>query len=277
MASAFDEDAQSWEALARYDALWAVLSADEFHHDELTPASEERFWRSGDQHVEHVLAILRNEIDRTFTPAVTLDFGCGVGRNLVPLARCSERAVGLDISPTMVERCRARLAESEVANAEALVIGRRIDPELARSLGPVDFVHSVLVFQHIVATEGLGLFDQLLDLLAPGGLGFVQFQGRNPGGELARALGEARHRHGWFNALAQRSRIPLFKDVVMLYEYDMVDLLGHLASHQISNVVVERTEEGVDGYGIRLYFAKSAAAEAEFAEAGRPMTVRIRP
>jgi SAM-dependent methyltransferase len=277
LASAFEEDAGSWETLARSDPLWAVLSADEYRHDRLTPASEERFWSSGEEHVEHVLAILRHEIDPTFTPNVSLDFGCGVGRNLVPLARRSHRTIGLDVSPTMVERCRARLVECEATNAEVLVVGRRIDPGLAASIGPVDFVHSVLVFQHIVAAEGLALFEQLLDLLVPGGLGFVQFQGKNPGGELSRAIRELRFRHRWFNTLVLRSRIPQLNDLVMLYEYDMLDLLGRLAGHRISNVVVERTEEGVDGYGIRLYFAKFAGTDAEFGQAGRPMTVRVRP
>ncbi len=277
MLNVFEDDADSWEQLAQTDAFWAVLSADEYHHDELNAETEARFWASGDQHVEHVLAILRHEIDPTFTPGVVVDFGCGVGRTLVPLARLARHAVGLDISPTMVQRCRDRLNTCEVTNAEALVVGRRIEPELLARSGPVDFVHSVLVFQHVVPSEGLLLFDQLLELLAPGGFGFVQFWGRNPGGELSRALGELRRRHRWFNALAVRSRVPLFKDVVMLYEYDMVDLLGHLAAHRIANVVVERTEEGADGYGIRLYFAKSAATEPEFAEAGRPMTVRVRP
>ncbi len=263
--------------LAATDPLWAVLSADEYHRDALSPAAEERFWRTGEQHVEHVFAVLRNELDREVSPHVALDFGCGVGRTLVPLARRSSRAIGLDISSTMVERCRTRLAECGVDNAEAFVVGRRLDPELTAGVGPVDFVHSVLVFQHIVAAEGLALFDQLLELLAPGGLGFVQFQGRIPGGELARAARELRRRSRWFNTLAVRGRIPLFKDLVMLYEYDMVDLLGHLCAARISDVVVERTPEGADGYGIRLYFAKSTGTEAEFAMAGRPMTVRMRP
>lgn len=273
----FELDARSWEVLAITDPLWAVLSADEYHRDALSPASEERFWRSGEEHVAHVMAVLRNELGRDVSPGLAVDFGCGVGRTLVPLARRSARAIGLDISPTMVERCRERLARCAVANAETFVVGRRLPPELTATRGPVDFVHSVLVFQHIVPSEGLALFDQLLDLLAPGGLGFVQFQGRIPGGELARTARELRRRSRWFNALAVRGWLPLFKDLVMLYEYDMDDLLRHLSDGCISEVVLERTPEGADGYGIRLYFAKFAGTEAQFAAAGRPMTVRMRP
>ena len=130
----------------------------------------------------------------------------------------------------MVERAAARAAECGAANVDALVVGRSIDDEAVRRHGPVDFVHSVLVFQHIVAAEGFPLLDQLLDVLAPGGHGFVQIQGRNPGGPLDQGLRALRFRHGWFNALAIKSRLRRLTDLVMLYEYDPVDLLRHLAA-----------------------------------------------
>jgi hypothetical protein len=141
----------------------------------------------------------------------------------------------------------------------------------------VDFVHSVLVFQHIVASEGFALFDQLLQILAPGGFGFAQFHCHNPGGELERLARALRLRHGWLNSLALKSRVRLFSELVMLYEYDMVELLRHLSTHRIADVVVERTDAGPGGYDVRLYFAKYGGTEAQFSAAGRSMNVRVRP
>jgi|SRR5579872_2661096 len=272
----FDHDVQSWESLAKRDPLWAVLSSDEYRASSLTPEAEDRFWQSGEEHVAHVFAIIRNEIAPAFAPRVALDFGCGVGRALVPLARRCDDVIGLDASPTMVERARQHLAGCGVTNAEAQRVDRTIDSAIIGRHG-VDFVHSVLVFQHIVATEGLDLFDQLLALLEPGGLGFVQFQCKNPGGELERAIRALRLRHGWFNALCLKSRIPLFRDLVMLYEYDMTDLLRLLADHRVAEVVVERTDAGPGGYAVRLYFAKHPGSEEEYQAAGRSMKVRMRP
>jgi SAM-dependent methyltransferase len=277
VVSVFQNDVASWEALAKTDPLWAVLSSDEFHGDALTPEAEDRFWRSGEEHVAHVIAVIRNEIDPGFSPGVALDFGCGVGRNLVPLAQRCRHAIGLDASPTMVARTAERLAAVGVDNASAIVIDRTIDPTAVSAHGPVDFVHSVLVFQHIVASEGFALFDQLLGVLDPGGFGFVQFHGHNPGGEVERLVRAGRLRYGWFNSLALKSRIPLFSDLVMLYEYDMVELLRHLSSHRIADLVVERTDAGPGGYDVRLYFAKYGGTEAEFEAAGRSMCVRVRP
>jgi SAM-dependent methyltransferase len=256
--SVFENDVRSWEELARSDPYWAVLS--------------------GEEHVEHVCSVIRSELDPSFSPTVAVDFGCGVGRNLVPLARRCDRAIGLDVSPTMVERSAARLAECGLRDAQALVVDRRIDTARLAAFGPVDFVHSVLVFQHIVPEEGFELLDQLLELLAPGGHGFLQFYGRGPGSDVVRALRGLRVRHRWFNSLVVRSRLrPLTESLVMLYEYDVLELLRHLAAHQVEAAVVERIEESGGGYQVRFYFTKFAGTQQEYAAAGRAMQVRLRP
>jgi SAM-dependent methyltransferase len=278
VVSVFENDVESWELLAQTDPYWAVLSSEEFRDGALTPSAEQKFWDSGQLHIDHVFAVIRNELDPGFQPRVCLDFGCGIGRNLVPLAERADRAIGLDASSTMVRRAADRLASRQVENGELLVVDRQIDAERVTEWGPVDFIHSVLVFQHIVAEDGFALFDQLLDLLAAGGHGFVQFHCQDPGSELVRAVRELRLRHRWFNSLVVRSRLRPFTDsLVMLYEYDVLELLRHLAAHRIADVVVERTEAGPGGYDVRLYFSKFAGTGAEFDKGGRQMTVRLRP
>lgn len=277
MGGVFEDDVGSWEELARSDPLWAVLSSDEFRRSALTSAAEDRFWRSGEEHVDHVLRILRHELVPGFEPTVSLDFGCGVGRALIPLAARSAYAVGLDASKTMIQRCEDRIADCAVSNAAAALVDRRIGAADVERWGPIDFIHSVLVFQHIVADQGFALFDQLLELLVPGGCGFVQFHSRSPGGEVARAVKALRFRSHRFNSLALKSRIPALRDVVMLYEYDVLDLLRHLAAHRISDVVVERIDTGRGGYDVRLYFAKFNGSEEAFELAGSQMKIRSRP
>jgi SAM-dependent methyltransferase len=274
---AFETDLESWERLAQQEPFWAVLAREELRGATPTADAIGAFWRSGNEHVAHVLAVVRNEIDPSFAPHVAVDFGCGVGRNLVPLAQRSDHVLGLDASPTMIEKASARLAECGVENARALVTGRQIEVEAVTGLGPVDFVHSVLVFQHIVPSEGARIFGQLLDVLTPGGFGFFQFRGKNPGGELEGAVRALRFRHGWFNVLAERSRISLLNRVVMLYEYDVLELLGQLSAHRISTVVLEQVDVGRGGYEARFYFRKDVRSEEDFAKAGRPLEVRLRP
>ena len=47
---------------------------------------------------------ITRHVDPTFAPSRTLDFGCGVGRVAIPLARRFEHVVGLDVSPGMLTR-----------------------------------------------------------------------------------------------------------------------------------------------------------------------------
>ena len=77
--SVFDRDVGSWEHLARTDPLWAVLSTDEFRDGSLTPEAEARFWASGDQHVDHVLAVVRAELDPDFVRGSRSTSGAGSG------------------------------------------------------------------------------------------------------------------------------------------------------------------------------------------------------
>lgn len=274
MVNRFETDIGSWESLARSDPLWAVLSRDELHSDVLTAEAEAEFWRSGEEHVDHVLAVIGNEIEPGFTPGVSVDFGCGVGRALLPLARRSRHAIGLDASPTMLDRARSRLDAAGLLSENAvLVTGRTIDREAVEVFGAIDFVHSVLVFQHIVPEEGLALFDQLLELLAPGGFGFVQFICRCSGGEWARLVRHLRLRSGWINALALRSRLSPLTRVEMLYEYEVLELLRRCAAHRVTDVVLERVDTGPGGYEARLYFRKDAGPDAP----ASALKVRLRP
>jgi 2-polyprenyl-3-methyl-5-hydroxy-6-metoxy-1,4-benzoquinol methylase len=100
-------------------------------------------------------------------PQSALDFGCGIGRLLFPLSKVSQRAIGVDISPTMLEYARANLEERGVANC---LLVRSIEDPAVQSQ-PYDFVHSALVFQHIRPSDGYRILRQLVSRLESSGLG----------------------------------------------------------------------------------------------------------
>lgn len=104
---------------------------------------------------------------------VALDFGCGVGRLLFPLARRSRIAVGVDVSLSMLEECRKNAAEFGIRNIDL----RPSDDTLSQVrefAGQVTFLNSLLVFQHIPPGRGLRIFGALLDLLSPSCCGVIQ-------------------------------------------------------------------------------------------------------
>ena len=114
--------------------------------------------------MEHTLGVLREHFRCPEPFAVALDFGCGVGRLLIPLARRSRVAVGVDASAAMVDECRQNAARFGISNTAC-------PPERRDFAGQVGFVCSFLVRQHIPPARGMGIIGRLRDLLCPGGLG----------------------------------------------------------------------------------------------------------
>ncbi len=99
-----------------------------------------------------------------------LEAGCGTGRILIPTARAGVTITGLDLSPPMLEVCRARLA-AEPADVQARVALAQHDMrafDLGRQFALV--TTPFRAFQHMITVE-----DQLAALgcmhrhLAPGG------------------------------------------------------------------------------------------------------------
>jgi SAM-dependent methyltransferase len=174
MSQARDTDAD-WSTLAETEPYWAVLSAEAYRGGSLDPAAHASFFSSGQQQIAALLGFIKRYLQPGFAPARVLDFGCGVGRLLVPLARLAAEtkggeAVGVDVAPRMLELCRANLVAAHLRNA-ALVLG---DDDLSRVEGRFDLVNSLIVLQHIPPDRGYRLIARLIDLLAVGGVASLQ-------------------------------------------------------------------------------------------------------
>jgi SAM-dependent methyltransferase len=160
--------ADQWERFGREDPYYGVYSVDEFRGRTLDADRRERFFDSGEQHVDAVLAEARRLFDPDYTPARILDFGCGVGRLLIPFARRASRVIGVDVSPSMLEEARRNCAAAGVQGVEA------VEPRTLETLAPeFDLVHSALVLQHVPVAEGERIVAKLAGLLRPGGVGVI--------------------------------------------------------------------------------------------------------
>ena len=160
----------AWEAWGQRDPYFAVITDPKFRRSMITEEHRREFFESGKSHAHGVLTIIRNQVNPHFAPRRVLDFGCGVGRVLIPLAAVSEEAVGLDVSPAMLAEARRNCEESGVTNVKLLPS----DDELSQLSGQFDLVHSAIVFQHIPVDRGRSIFSRLLQRIAPGGVGAIQ-------------------------------------------------------------------------------------------------------
>jgi SAM-dependent methyltransferase len=166
MANDSDRD---WEKYGKDDPYFGVVSLERFHRSNLTADALTEFFESGEKHIEYVLDIVRTRLDPTFRPQFALDFGCGVGRCTIPIARRCERVTGVDVSPAMIEEGKTNALKQSVHNIDWVN-----SSDLADVSGTVDFVHSFIVFQHIPPAKGMPLLSRLIDLLVPDGIAAIQ-------------------------------------------------------------------------------------------------------
>jgi 2-polyprenyl-3-methyl-5-hydroxy-6-metoxy-1,4-benzoquinol methylase len=159
-----------WEQWGRQDPYYGVITNDKFRTAKLDEAARVEFFDSGKWHVKGVLNSCRHYIDPTFAPKRVLDFGCGVGRTLIPFAQVAEQVVGVDVSASMLTEARRNCDERGLTNVS--LVGS--DDSLSEVKGVFDLVHSIIVLQHIEVARGRRIIQRLVDCVAPGGVGALQ-------------------------------------------------------------------------------------------------------
>ena len=153
-----------WQAWGERDPYYGVLSHDRFRRARLTPEALQDFFQIGRTEMGEILAECRASCGELSTQR-SLDFGCGVGRLLVPLAQESQECVGIDVSAAMRAEAARNCARFGVDNVR---LAADLEDPLVRA-GGFSFVNSYIVLQHLEPRRGLGVLRQLLSALAPGG------------------------------------------------------------------------------------------------------------
>ena len=158
-----------WELWGQQDPYFGVITDDKYRKHSLDENSRNAFFESGRSHVQYVWSTCQRFLDTAFAPESVLDFGCGVGRLLIPFAFRAERVVGVDVSDSMLAEADRNCKIHRVSNVKLA----KSDDELAALSGTYELVHSAIVLQHIEPERGLKLFSRLLDLVSPGGIGAI--------------------------------------------------------------------------------------------------------
>jgi SAM-dependent methyltransferase len=251
---------EAWEYYGKKDPYYGVLTHDGFKTSELTEDAKKAFFATGERYVESVFATVQAHFDPAFHPTRAMDFGCGVGRLVIPFARRCDAVVGVDVSPSMLETARANAREQGLANV-SFVQG---DDTLSRVTGPFDFIHSFIVFQHIPPKRGLEIFRRQISLLKEDGIGALHFT-YSWNGEVSPArklLSIGQHRVPLVNMLTNMvKRRPLKEPPMQMNEYSVNRLLQALQECGCHDVHLGFSETSVRGhgfYGVTLFFRKRA-------------------
>jgi 2-polyprenyl-3-methyl-5-hydroxy-6-metoxy-1,4-benzoquinol methylase len=161
---------KAWEKWGQVDPYYGVLGDDSFRKENLNDDNKRLFLESGEEHIRFVIDIIKKHIDSTFVPSCCLDFGCGVGRLVIPLARRYKHVVGIDVSDAMLAEARQNCLSNEIKNVDFY----KSDDNLSAVNGRFDLVHSCLVFQHISAKRGKHILGKLLGLMNNKGVAVLQ-------------------------------------------------------------------------------------------------------
>lgn len=251
MARLRDDSNRSWEDLGKVDPYFAVLSEEQYRFDRIDNKATEEFFQTGEDHVEKLLEI----IEARFGPIEcrsALDFGCGVGRLVLPLAKRFSEVVGIDISPSMLNEARRHCAAKSVRNIELICSSN------ARSVGGkrFDFVHSYIVLQHIPVAQGIGIFADLVDTVAVGGAGALHVIFRRDASGFVKLVANLRKKckpiHYLINILSGRTwSYPQMQ----MNHYPLGRLLALLHDRGITSLAVEMTKH-TSHYGAILLFRR---------------------
>jgi len=160
---------RTWETYGAEDPYFGVLTDPRFHASEMTAQRRAEFFATGTVHVGKVLETIRQRLDHGFQPRRALDFGCGVGRVALPLARVCAHVTGVDISPSMLREAGENARQAGLANIEWLLSDNR----LSRVPGRFDLVHSYIVLQHLPRAATESVLRQLLDRVEENGVAAV--------------------------------------------------------------------------------------------------------
>lgn len=154
---------KTWKRFGDVDPYFGVVTEAQYRSDRLTGYEKEEFFHSGEEHVKKILATLR-EINPSFSPSRSLDFGCGVGRVAIPLARESTSVLGVDVAPGMLSEAEKNACER---GADKVCFSQTIT-------GQFNLIHSAMVFQHIPPHRGLQILSDLASRVEPGGMIVLQ-------------------------------------------------------------------------------------------------------
>ena len=223
------------EILGAREPYFAVITNERFLQQNLTAAAKDDLYATGDRDIDLIVSVLRGLNAGQFSPSSALDFGCGVGRLTLAMTKYAPRVIGVDVSDAMLEIARQEARERKES---------RIEWQRDLPATSVDWVNSCIVLQHIPPARGLGLFEKLVQSIAPGGFLSVQvtfFRDNRQADDLISDLADFRYDGETVEVL---STAPAEPGTMRMYDYDLNRLVRTLFMNGFGSVTMHHSDHG---------------------------------
>ncbi len=241
---------RNWEKFGETDPYFGVLTDEKYHKANLTDENMEVFFRSGYDYITDILNKIKKHIDPTFNPKKSLDFGCGVGRLVIPLAEISENVVGVDVSESMLNEAKRNCETRSIKNVSFV----KAYDNLSSLNGKYDFIHSVIVFQHIPVNRGERILKNLLLHMEKGGICVLHFQyaaKKNRYGKIVSLIESYIPLGGNLINLARKRKF--FVPVMQMNTYDLNKIFLIMQEFDVHDFYAEYADRG-SNFGLFIYF-----------------------
>lgn len=235
-----------WEKWGKLDPYYGVLTDEKFRTDQIEE-NRSAFYATGENFINDILTRFETVLG-PLPKGRALDFGSGVGRLSIPLARRFRNVVGLDISLAMIAEAQINAKKLSVDNVEFY----RSDDMLSNATGLFDFINTYIVLQHIPVSRGMKIIAALLEKLAPGGGFMLHFSVRRQSSGIARLMTMARKYVPGMNIVVNllRNR-SAFEPMMQMNEYPLVEILSSLEMLDIHDLFLfTETHTGILTVGI---------------------------
>jgi ubiquinone/menaquinone biosynthesis C-methylase UbiE len=244
---------KAWISYGKENAYYGVLAHDEFLDENLSEESLNKFFDTGFSDIENLFELIHSNFGKDFSPKTILDFGCGTGRLVIPFSKRAESVVGLDISDQMLAAAEENAKKFKVDNASFVLSDNELSGVANQKF---DLIHSLMVFQHINVKRGEKIFQRMIDLLNPNGIGAIHMTYYSNKTNFQKRVNYFRYRVPFFNSIlnvlrGKKMSLPLMQ----MNSYDMNKILCMLQKAGIKKSHLTFTDHG--GYlGLILLFQK---------------------
>ena len=161
-----------WSRMGETDPYWSVITLDQYRRSNISRSEQiEQFYETGRADAERIESYLTRN-GRPFPEnEVCVDYGCGVGRVTLWLARRCRRVLAVDVSKSHLDLARQYLAAQGITNVDFCLV-RTLDD--LKILQGVKFFHSLMAFQHNPPPLIADILSAVFSGLSAGGCAIFQ-------------------------------------------------------------------------------------------------------
>jgi len=245
-----DKIEKKWEYFGETNPYFAVSTFDKFKSENLDDAALVDFFESGEEYVERIWQEIESNFQPNFKPRKAIDFGCGVGRITLPIAKRCEAVIGIDISENMLKEARQNSEKFNLNNVDFV----KGDNDLTKVSGQFDFIHSFIVFQHIKPKIGEEIFKKFVEMLSDGGIGVLHFTYFNNQSSVAQKIRFSIYRDFSWTYKFRNFIRKQNEHLIPMYLYNLNRLLLILQENDCHKCQIRFSQHGAEG--AVLFFQK---------------------